>query len=125
MGRKSKFTQEEKLKVVQAIQNGIDSACNQARLLGVAPTTIQQWICNYMSLGIDGLITTSQNVSYSKALKESAVSDYLSGLGSLIDICQKYGIRSKEQLRNWILKSNGQAFGDYHDPQQEVQTVPS
>jgi transposase-like protein len=60
-----------------------------------------------MSLGIKGLITTSQNVSYSKALKESAVSEYLSGLGSLIDICQKYGIHSKEQLRNWILKYKG------------------
>lgn len=32
MGRKSKFTQEEKLKVVQTIQNGIDSARNQARM---------------------------------------------------------------------------------------------
>lgn len=107
MGRKSKFTPEEKLKVIETIQNGIDSACNQARLLGIDQTTIQRWICNYMSLGMNGLITANQNVSYSKTLKEAAVLDYLSGLGSLMDICQKYGIRSKEQLRNWILKYNG------------------
>lgn len=107
MGRKSKFTPEEKFKVVEIILNGIDSACNQARLLGIDRKSIQQWICNYMSLGTNGLITANQNVSYSKALKEAAVSDYLSGLGSLIDICQKYGIRSKGQLHNWILKYNG------------------
>ena len=107
MGRKSKFTPEEKLKVVETIQNGIDSAYNQARLLRIDQTTIQRWICNYMSLGMNGLITANKNFSYSKALKEAAVLDYLSGLGSLIEICQKYGIRSKGQLWNWILKYNG------------------
>ena len=71
MGRKSNFTPEEKFKVVDTILNGIDSAYNQARLLGIDRRTIQQWICNYMSLGINGLITANQNVSYSKALKEA------------------------------------------------------
>ena len=37
-----------------------------------------------------------------KALKISAVNDYLNGAGSLDDICLKYGIRSHTQLLKWI-----------------------
>ena len=33
--------------------------------------------------------------------------DYLSGKGSLRDICDKYKIADTRQLRNWILKYNG------------------
>ena len=52
-----------------------------------------------MSLGIKGLITTSQNVSYSKALKEAVVSDYLSGLGSLMTSVKSMGFVQKSNYR--------------------------
>ncbi|WP_425292979.1 IS3 family transposase [Faecalibacterium prausnitzii] len=45
--------------------------------------------------------------SYSVELKYQAVSDYLSGKGSLREICRKYKIRSTRQLRNWIKMYNG------------------
>ena len=45
--------------------------------------------------------------SYSAELKYQAVSDYLSGKGSLREICRKYKIRSTRQLRNWIKMYNG------------------
>ena len=45
-----------------------------------------------------GLLNQPKNKSYSKALKISAVNDYLNGAGSLDDICLKYGIRSHTQL---------------------------
>lgn len=41
MGRKRKFIPEEKLKVVETILNGIDLACNQARLRGIDRKSIQ------------------------------------------------------------------------------------
>ena len=44
--------------------------------------------------------------SYSAELKYQAVSDYLSGKGSLREICRKYKIRSTRQLRNWIKMYN-------------------
>ena len=33
--------------------------------------------------------------------------DYLSGRGSQQEICQRYGIRSRSKLQNWIKKYNG------------------
>ena len=48
-----------------------------------------------------------KNNSYSAKLKYRAVEDYLRGKGSLRELCQKYGIRSTRQLRNWIKLYNG------------------
>lgn len=48
-----------------------------------------------------------RNKSYSKELKIQAVEDYLSGKGSLREICKKYEIRSHRQLSNWISCYNG------------------
>ena len=45
--------------------------------------------------------------SYLAELKYQAVGDYLSGKGSLREICRKYKIRSTRQLRNWIKLYNG------------------
>lgn len=42
------------------------------------------------------------NKRYTKEFKEQAVADYLSGKGSLLEICKKYKIKSTYQLRNWI-----------------------
>ena len=39
---------------------------------------------------------------YSAELKLQAVQDYLTGKGSLRQICRQYGIKDKRQLRNWI-----------------------
>lgn len=106
MGRKSKFTTNEKLEYVLRCIEGEDSINHTAKLIGVNPNTLNDWIRNYQSLGIDGLNTKSKNTSYSEKIKNMAVRDYLDGKGSLDDICKKYGIRSTKQLRNWIMKYN-------------------
>jgi len=48
-----------------------------------------------------------KNRVYSRALKQQAVQDYLSGKGSLRSICKKYGIVNKKQLQNWLSCYNG------------------
>ncbi|WP_353963347.1 transposase [Tepidibacillus marianensis] len=53
------------------------------------------------------MLNTSKNSTYSTELKTIAVKDYLTGGGSQMEICKKYGIKSTHQLRNWILKYNG------------------
>ena len=70
--------------------------------LGVAYQSIRKWISIYQCNGPTGLLNQPKNKSYSKALKISAVNDYLNGAGSLDDICLKYGIRSHTQLLKWI-----------------------
>ena len=101
-----KFTAEEKLKAVHAYFNGLTSQKKLAKTLGTTQATIQRWLANYQSMGEDAFY--KKGISYYSAeLKYSAVQDYLSGKGSLREICKKYKIKSDTQLHRWILKYNG------------------
>ena len=48
-----------------------------------------------------------KNKVYSAELKFQAVQDYLTGKGSLRQICRQYEIKDNRQLRDWILCYNG------------------
>ena len=48
-----------------------------------------------------------KNKKYSAEQKLQAVTDYLTGKGSMQEICKKHGILSDCQLRNWIKWYNG------------------
>lgn len=104
MGRKFTVSYEERVEAVEKYLRSESSINDLAKQLRVGKTTIRQWLTIYHSLGLDGLIETRKNVSYSSELKESAVIDYLSGSGSYRDICIKYAIKSSRQLRAWISK---------------------
>lgn len=106
MGSKGRFTANEKLEYVRRCLDGVDSINNTAKLIDVDNSTLREWIRNFQTLGIDGLITPSKNSFYSEEIKNIAVRDYVDGKGSLADICKKYKIRGKYQLRQWILKYN-------------------
>jgi Transposase and inactivated derivatives len=107
MVRKSKVSSETKIDFVRRYLEGKTSISCEARRLGINPKSIEQWISIYESLGTDGLITKSENATYSSNLKMQAVLDYLKGQSSYRIICIKYGIRSYSQLRRWVLKYNG------------------
>ena len=77
-----------------------------ARRLGVNRKSFDQWVANYQSIG-ESAFFGNGNQHYSKEFKEKAVKDYLSGMGSLLEICKKHGIKSTKQLRDWIKKYNG------------------
>ena len=47
------------------------------------------------------------NSTYSTEIKNAAVKAYLQGEGSHKEICKRYHIRSRTQLRNWITLYNG------------------
>ena len=105
MGR-SKFKADEKIAAVLEFLDGKNSQLAIAERLGIDRATFQQWIKNYQSMGSDAF-QEHVNQSYSKELKEQAVADYLSGRGSLLNLCEKYKIKSTYQLRDWIKKYNG------------------
>ena len=48
-----------------------------------------------------------KNKKYSPELKAAAVQAYLSGEGSLREICKEYGIKDTKTLRYWIACYNG------------------
>ena len=103
---KGRIGPAEKLHTVHSILGGKETQCHAATRLGVSLDSIQQWICVYKSDG-EGAFHATKNKRYSKELKEQAVLDYLSGRGSQRQICQRYGIRSKSKLQNWIKMYNG------------------
>ena len=91
----------EKILTVQLIINGKETQHHAAARLGVSIASIQQWISNYKSEGEGAFLVTGYR-RYTKELKEQAVLDYLCGRGSQQEICQRYGIRAKSKLQNWI-----------------------
>lgn len=107
MGRKSKVSYEERIDAVKKYLRSEASLGCLAKQIGVHIKSLQQWVARYQSLGAEGLMDTSQNKPYASELKEAAVKDYLSGAGSYMDICKKYGIKSTAQLINWVSKYNG------------------
>ena len=106
MGRKTKFLTEIKIDAVKDYLSGKKSQSQIARDLNIHISTIQGWISSYKTLGILGVTTTSKNTGYLEQLKKEAVIEYLSGEFSQYEVCEKYGIRSRTQLRKWILQYN-------------------
>ena len=102
MSRKSKLTVEEKVQIAQDCIEGRISQAEAARRVGVDESSIRAWIAKYKSEGSYGLWRTEKNRVYSEELKLQAVMEYLGGKGSLREICKKYRIRTKTQLRAWI-----------------------
>lgn len=111
MSRKSKVTNEQRIKAVEEYQKGTGSQKSISRKYGISKTTFQELIRKAKSEGTDGLCSSNQNKKYSKELKLAAVGDYLSGKGSLAEICTKYKISSHGILQSWIkCYNNGKDF---------------
>ena len=112
MPQKQKLSPEEKIELVRRCQYGDMSVNAASKLAGVSLKTMQGWVARYESEGTAGFFTQEKNRVYSPELKLGAVRDYLSGKGSLTDICKKYKIMSDHLLRDWIKVYN--AHGDFN-----------
>ena len=102
MSRKSKIDALEKVKIVEQYLNGEISQKGAAKVCGVNKRSVQDWIRIYKTEGPQGLLTLKTNKRYPKDLKLKAVQAYLSGEGSLDEICARFGIRQHVQLMSWI-----------------------
>ena len=106
MGRKGKYSREEKLNAIQEYLDGKSSMKSIANRLSIDLSSVKLWINKYEAMGAEAF-STKHNKLYSKSEKEQAVTAYLAGEGSLMDICNKFKIHSTTQLRQWIKKYNG------------------
>lgn len=122
MGRKSKISYEEKIKACEDYIKGNGTASEIATDIGVSPKEIRTWANKYRTNGPESLMPKLKNSSYTKEFKVKAVEDYLSGGGSLRDICNKYQIPCHSTLRNWIAKYNELKELEDYIPKPEVYT---
>jgi len=103
---KVKYSVEEKLAWVTRILSNEITPTQAAQMSGINDMTIIDWLHLYEVEDIQGLVHQSHNRSYSVKLKRMAVEEYLEGGISLRQVCKKYKIRNKTQLRDWIKRYN-------------------
>ena len=123
MGRKPKVSYEDKIKACEDYLNGTASAREIAEhlKLGIEGSrTVRRWAATYRASGPQTLLPKQKNSSYTREFKINAVEDYLSGNGSLDDICNKYQIASSHTLRKWIAKYNDLKELEDYIPRPEV-----
>jgi len=102
MPHKGKIPAEEKVRLIERYLKGKIGFNEAQEIVGIGSTTLRRWISRYKTEGAEGFQPTERNRVYPTELKTQAVRDYLSRIGSLKDICEKYSIRSECQLRKWI-----------------------
>ena len=107
MSRKGKVTAEEKVKIARACINGDVSSRTASGQVGVHFSVVDDWVRLYQTEGVNAFLPVEGKRRYDPALKAAAVTDYLTGRGSLREICRIYKIRDQKQLRNWIKVYNG------------------
>ena len=107
MGRRPRLSFKQKLSVVNDYLEGKKSTRELARENNVDRSSVEHWIAMYQAMGAKGLMAPSKHTQYSSELKLAAVQEYLAGNGSLRSLSIKYGLRSKKQLSDWIMKYNG------------------
>lgn len=113
MGRKGKYSAEEKLKIVEDCINGRDNPNHRARITGIGRSTINRWIAKYKAEGPTAFINPEENRRYSAELKRQVVEEYQSGKMSVLGLMEKYGIRGDLQIRNWVKIYNNR--GDFKE----------
>lgn len=105
--RNTKLTDQERIAAVKEYLDGKGSCSAIAKKYGIARQSLLAAKERYLIQGEDALHSSNRNTYYPPELKRQAVEAYLSGEGSQQDICNKFHIRSKTQLQNWIKLYNG------------------
>ena len=121
MSRKGKLSYEEKIAAIEEYKAGKGSQEHIARKYGINKRTLVDMVAVYDTQGQDRLLPHKRNNKYSKELKLEAINEYLLGKGSQQEICKKYKISSRSQLRSWIKVYNGhKGFGNHRGSGTEI-----
>lgn len=107
MSKKHKHDLETRIQIVREYQSGQSSLRQVGQKYGLRGETVRRLVKRYETEGADGLRNKSKSKKYSAELKTQAVTDYLSGKGSLLEICCKYEISAMRVLEQWIKWYNG------------------
>jgi len=118
MSRKSKYSKEEKVQILMEYENGTSGIKIISKKYNIDRTTIKNWMWKYHNYGINSLINSKHNKSYSREFKEKIVLEYLSGDSSQKDLAIKYNLSDKSLVRRWLkiynshrrLKSSGKGM---------------
>lgn len=100
---KRQYAPELKLQAVHAYYERRESMEAISKEFDIQDAAVlRNWVMQYKAIGEAAFISEEKFVPYAPELKLEAVQTYCSGKGSQDDICQKFGIRNKVTLQNWI-----------------------
>jgi len=123
MGRKAKYSYEQKVQACEEYLNGKKSASQIAMDLNMGKRgndLIREWAHQYEANGPEVLLPKKHNKTYTKEFKLMVVQDYLAGKGSYEVLASKHGIPNDGTVRKWVIKyTEGEEIKDY-DPHPEV-----
>ena len=102
MPRRSKLTDEERIAAVQEYLEGKGSYAAIAKRYGINHERFRQMVIRAKTEGIEAVRISSINKKYSTEIKLKAVTEYLEGKCSQMEICAKYHITQDTVLRRWI-----------------------
>lgn len=123
MGRKAKYSSEQRVQACEDYLSGRKSAIQIARELDMGKhgrKCVMEWARRYKACGVSVFEETHTNHSYSKEFKESIVKEYLEGKGSLRDLAVGYGMPSHLTVLQWVRKYNNHIELRDYDPKREV-----
>ena len=117
MGRKAKYTIEQKIATCEAYLSGKSSVKALARSLGMRKhgcRLIYEWSRMYKEYGCEVFYPKEHNRSYTEGFKKAVIKEYLEGVASLSDLQVKYNIPKHETIRQWVIKyTKGEEIKDY------------
>ena len=107
MGRKGVlYSAKIKIECARLVASGEIGAKTLAKQRGLNEYMVRYWTALYKAHGESALLDSETNNVYPPEIKLKAVKEYLSGDGSLEIVSSKFGLRSPEQLRRWIMVYN-------------------
>ena len=105
MSRKSKIDPVLKVELVEKYlrdEIGIYEAARLAGISGKTTSPVRRWINIYQNEGPAGLLEQKNNRCYSAKVKLDAITAYLNGEGTGMEIAKRFGLRSDSQLLKWV-----------------------
>ncbi|MGX6402506.1 helix-turn-helix domain-containing protein [Lactiplantibacillus plantarum] len=91
---RTRFTATEKLDILLGLAKTNLTQSAYFKSYGIARDTFIRWQRLYTQGGLDGLRESNSWTRYNSELKQQAVIAYLNKEGSLIDIQNRFGLRS-------------------------------
>ena len=111
MGKRGKFSPEQRIAIAREYLNGGGSYQFLADKYGINQSVVESWVARYKENGPLAFAPLEHNTSYSEEFKLKAVQAYLAGEGGYKVIAAKLGLRSSTQLKNWVqVYNSGKGF---------------
>lgn len=123
MGRKAKYTLDQKVKACEEYLHGIKSANTIAKELNMGKSgniEVLRWSKKYKAFGSIVFENKPRNKSYTKEFKEKVIREYFDGNSSRETLAIKYQIPSTWTIARWIRKYNNHIELKDYDPKPEV-----